>query len=61
MALIVCAIVEKESKGSKVCDPNPCQNGGLCVGEGSRHKCLCEDGYEGVNCETGEIASCCCY
>ena len=38
---------------SDPCDPNPCQNGGSCIREGSRVKCVCADGYTGRRCESG--------
>ena len=37
------------------CDPNPCQNGGLCADNVGSYTCTCADGYEGDNCETGEL------
>ncbi|XP_070562407.1 zonadhesin-like [Ptychodera flava] len=33
------------------CDPNPCQNGGLCVVQGPGFVCSCPVGYGGTYCE----------
>ena len=35
------------------CDPNPCQNGGICDYLAGNFTCTCSDGYEGLNCDTG--------
>ena len=35
------------------CNPNPCQNGGKCTGEGSTYRCECLSGFAGDNCEGG--------
>ena len=40
------------------CRPNPCENGGSCVSEGSRYKCICADGYTGRHCESGMSYTC---
>lgn len=32
------------------CRPNPCQNGGLCLGIGSSFRCACASGFEGTRC-----------
>jgi hypothetical protein len=39
-------------EGGGACDPNPCQNGGLCLASGSGYSCACASGWEGTNCET---------
>ncbi|KAL8190042.1 UNVERIFIED_CONTAM: hypothetical protein K2H54_038341 [Gekko kuhli] len=36
------------------CDPNPCQNGGMCNDEYQKYSCLCPEEYEGRNCETAK-------
>ena len=43
-------IVDKDD-----CDPNPCQNGGICLDGVDSHTCNCISGYEGDNCEIGNI------
>ena len=35
------------------CTSTPCQNGGNCTDQVNGYSCTCEDGYEGINCETG--------
>ena len=37
------------------CTPNPCANGGQCTDNVNGYTCNCAAGYEGVNCETGEL------
>ena len=37
------------------CDPNPCQNGGICQDGINSHTCNCASGYDGDNCEIGNI------
>ena len=37
-----------------MCIPNPCKNGGQCLGYEGGHKCICLPGYKGENCD-GEI------
>ncbi|XP_071824179.1 uncharacterized protein [Apostichopus japonicus] len=32
------------------CNNFPCENDGSCVSSGSVYKCLCRDGYTGINC-----------
>ena len=32
------------------CDTAPCLNGGSCFSVDTDYKCLCVDGYTGVNC-----------
>ncbi|XP_078693765.1 uncharacterized protein LOC144923270 [Branchiostoma floridae x Branchiostoma belcheri] len=34
------------------CDPNPCQNGGVCNNTGDYYTCECADGWGGPTCET---------
>lgn len=31
------------------CSPNPCQNG-VCTVDGSSYKCVCSEGWRGINC-----------
>lgn len=36
------------------CRVKPCQNGGLCYNTGTgSYSCECQDGFTGVDCETG--------
>lgn len=39
------------------CDSNPCQNGATCVDELNRYSCTCQPGYQGTNCEIGNLHS----
>ena len=34
------------------CDPNPCQNGGICEDKINDYNCICPKCYAGKNCET---------
>ena len=34
-----------------MCIPNPCKNGGQCLGYAGGYKCLCPAGYKGNNCD----------
>lgn len=36
------------------CDPNPCQNGGICESGALTYLCKCTDGFKGTNCDEGE-------
>ena len=36
------------------CLPNPCVNGGTCVGSGASFSCICRDGWEGRTCTHSE-------
>ncbi|XP_019641537.1 PREDICTED: delta-like protein D [Branchiostoma belcheri] len=33
------------------CDPDPCENGGVCHGTEETYSCECPDGFEGQHCE----------
>lgn len=35
------------------CEPNPCENGGLCLEKDERPFCVCKMGFEGDNCTKG--------
>lgn len=37
------------------CVPNPCVNGGTCVGSGDSFSCICRDGWEGRTCTHSEL------
>ncbi|XP_066271448.1 uncharacterized protein [Branchiostoma lanceolatum] len=39
------------SLGIDICDPNPCQNGGVCTHDTYTYSCECADGWAGRNCE----------
>ena len=34
------------------CSPNPCKNGGICLGTVDRYKCKCVGDFVGKNCES---------
>ena len=36
------------------CASDPCNNNGFCEDLRSGYRCSCEQGYTGVNCETGK-------
>ena len=38
------------------CESNPCLEGATCVDniENGTYTCLCPEGFQGTNCETGE-------
>ena len=38
------------------CATGPCQNGGSCTDQINDYTCACVDGYDGLNCENGNIA-----
>ena len=38
------------------CNSVPCQNGGQCIDEINKYSCLCEAGFTGLNCETGNLS-----
>uniref|UniRef100_A0A8D0GMS6 Coagulation factor VII n=1 Tax=Sphenodon punctatus TaxID=8508 RepID=A0A8D0GMS6_SPHPU len=38
-------------KAADLCDPSPCQNGGMCDDQDEDYVCLCPKEYEGKNCE----------
>ena len=37
---------------ANICDPNPCQNQGVCQPSGNTYLCNCQDGFTGDNCES---------
>ena len=37
------------------CESNPCNNGGTCVDDLAFYTCICAAGYEGDQCDTGEM------
>ena len=37
------------------CASNPCQNGATCSDGVHSYSCLCNSGYTGSNCETGNV------
>ena len=37
------------------CSSNPCQNEGSCYDSVNFYNCTCLSGFEGVNCENGEL------
>ena len=39
------------------CATSPCQNGGSCTDQVNGYTCNCVDGYDGTNCETGNVAT----
>ena len=41
------------SVGTGPCNPNPCEHGGRCTGEGSTYLCECLSGYAGDDCQDG--------
>ena len=41
--------------GNDPCNPNPCQNGGTCIGNngiGNGYHCTCASGHSGTDCKT---------
>ena len=40
-----------EARAKNSCDPNPCQNGGICEDGINTHCCICKPGFKGYNCE----------
>ena len=41
------------------CDSNPCGNGGTCNDYVNGFNCTCDGGYEGTDCETGNLIVAC--
>ena len=50
--------VEIPSENIDVCDPNPCQNGGICTDHVNSYTCTCASGFTGNDCETSTIFDC---
>ena len=48
----VCVLIAEPP--TNPCEPDPCQNNGVCVHEGPRYACICPQGYQGTHCEIGE-------
>jgi len=40
-----------EAIAKNSCDPNPCQNEGICEDGINTHCCICKPGFVGYNCE----------
>ena len=38
------------------CSSNPCLNGGTCVDQVNGYLCNCQDGYQGVRCQTSRYS-----
>ena len=34
-----------------MCESNPCTNGGTCTTMTSSYRCLCVEGFRGINCQ----------
>jgi len=41
-------------QGQSKCSPDICNNVGTCVDEWSKTRCICQDGYTGPSCQSGE-------
>ncbi|KAH0620314.1 hypothetical protein JD844_020560 [Phrynosoma platyrhinos] len=41
------------------CTPNPCLNGGTCVGSGDSFSCICKEGWEGRTCTQSKYINDC--
>uniref|UniRef100_K1PTT8 Neurogenic locus notch-like protein 2 n=1 Tax=Magallana gigas TaxID=29159 RepID=K1PTT8_MAGGI len=48
-----CYFVDVVKNIEGVCDPNPCENGGLCLHKDGMPFCICMTGYYGDNCTKG--------
>lgn len=44
------------AKGDTVCNPNPCENNGICVPSAGESSCSCQDGFSGAICQRGELS-----
>eukprot|EP00105_Crassostrea_gigas_P024738 XP_011445097.2 PREDICTED: uncharacterized protein LOC105340624 [Crassostrea gigas] len=52
-----CYFVDVVKNIEGVCDPNPCENGGLCLHKDGMPFCICMTGYYGDNCTKGPCPS----
>ncbi len=43
--------------GSDPCQPNPCQNNGICIASGTSTVCSCLTGFSGQRCEIRKYSS----
>ncbi len=55
MLINICTLIMFNTS-VEVCDPNPCQNNGVCkILESGGFKCICKEPYFGKKCQDGEI------
>ena len=55
--LVLFCLCVHSSLGDDPCVPNPCQNGGSCIPDGTRsthQRCMCVRGYMGEQCHKGK-------
>uniref|UniRef100_A0A3Q3IFS2 EGF-like domain-containing protein n=1 Tax=Monopterus albus TaxID=43700 RepID=A0A3Q3IFS2_MONAL len=48
-------------KGNASCDPNPCQNGGICEEGPKRFVCHCPERFRGLYCDSRLDSDCLSY